>query len=125
MVDLPYTLIFLESPHRLPDSLRDLSEVLGDRQVALARELTKLHEEIWRGSLVEAVDYFKAPRGEFVIVVGGRPAESRARWTQAQLLSAIKKLMKAGEPPADLAAQLSTQSGWPRREIYKLATRGD
>jgi len=125
VADLPYTLIFLESPHRLLDSLRDLSAILGDRQVALARELTKLHEEIWRGSLLEAMDYFKAPRGEFVIVVGGRPAASRTRWTQAELLAAIRRHANAGGSPAELAAQLSAKSGWPRREIYRLATRGN
>jgi 16S rRNA (cytidine1402-2'-O)-methyltransferase len=120
---LPYTLIFLESPHRLLDALRDMSEVLGDRQVALARELTKLHEEIWRGRLLEAPGFFKTPRGEFVLVVGGWGATSSRRWTQTELLAAIRIRGKAGEPPAKLAAQLSTQSGWPRREVYKLATR--
>ena len=115
---------FLETPHRLAVSLRDLSDVLGGRQVALARELTKLNEEIWRGSLPEASEYFKAPRGEFVIVVAGRAA-SKPRWTQAELLAAIRKRAKAGETPAQLAARLSTQSGWPRREIYKLSTRGN
>jgi len=120
--DLPYTLIFLETPHRLADSLRDLSAVFGDRQVALARELTKLHEEIWRGSLHEALEYFKAPRGEFVIIVAGRAA-TRARWTRAELLAALRKRARAGETPAQYAARLSAESGWPRREIYKLATR--
>lgn len=125
VADLPYTLIFLESPHRLVDALRDLSETLGNRQAALAREMTKVHEEIWRGGLLEAVDSFKTPRGEFVIVVGGRTAASQARWAEAELLAAIRRQAKAGRSPAELAAKLAPQSGWPRRDIYKLATRGD
>ncbi len=122
--DLPHTLIFLEAPHRLAESLRDLSDSLGDRRVALARELTKLHEEIWRGSLAEAIDHFKAPRGEFVIIVDGRTGTPSTRGTQPRLLAAIRQRARAGLGPADLAAQLSRQSGWPRREIYRLATRG-
>ncbi len=125
VAELPHTLIFLETPHRLVDSLRDLSEVLGDRRVALARELTKLHEEIWRGGLLEAMDHFKAPRGEFVIIVAGQAAASTPRWTQPQLVAAVRKHMRAGEAPAELAARLAAQSGWPRREVYRLATRGE
>jgi len=51
IADLPYTLVFLETPHRLQDSLEDLESILGDRQIAIARELTKIHEEIWRGTV--------------------------------------------------------------------------
>ncbi len=125
VAEAPHTLIFLETPHRLTDSLADLSEVLGDRRVALARELTKLHEEIWRGSLREAMDHFSGPRGEFVIVVAGRADAPSVRWTQPQLAAAVQKRLRAGDAPSELAARLSGQSGWPRREIYKLATRGE
>ncbi len=125
VVEAPHTLIFLETPHRLVDSLADLSEVLGDRRVTVARELTKLHEEIWRGSLHEAMDHFSAPRGEFVIVVAGQADAPRGRWTQPQLAAAVKKRLQAGDAPSELAARLSTRSGWPRRQIYKLATRGE
>src|SRR5512143_2529899 len=75
VADLPYTLIFLEAPHRLMESLQDLAVVLGDRPVALARELTKVHEEIWRGTLAQAAQGFAPARGEFVIVVNaGTPS---------------------------------------------------
>ncbi len=125
VADLPHTLIFLETPHRLADSLRDLAQVLGDRRVALARELTKVHEEIWRGGLYEALKRVETPRGEFVIVVAGYAPAAAARWTENQLLAAVKKQMQAGAAPAELAARLSAESGWPRREIYRLATRGE
>lgn len=120
---LPYTLIFLEAPHRLVDSLQDLAGVLGDRPVAVARELTKLHEEIWRGSLAEAAGHFTSPRGEFVLVVGGASPAATARWSETQLHAAIRKLVRTGTAPAEMAQQLSARSGWPRREIYRLATR--
>ncbi len=113
---LPYTLIFLETPHRLLDSLKDLADVLGDRQVAVARELTKLHEEIWRGPLHDAGQHFPQPRGEFVLVVGGQAAAAVSRWTREQLLASIDKQIDAGIAPAALSARLSAESGWPRRD---------
>jgi 16S rRNA (cytidine1402-2'-O)-methyltransferase len=122
---LPYTLIFLETPHRLLDSLEDLAGILGGRQIALARELTKLHEEIWRGSLDEARRYFKAPRGEFVLVIEGKMKDEKERWAEGKLLAAIRREIKAGETPSALAAKLAEESGWPRREIYKLTTHKD
>jgi 16S rRNA (cytidine1402-2'-O)-methyltransferase len=125
VANLPYTLIFLETPHRLLDSLEDLESVLGRRQIALARELTKLHEEIWRGTLDEARRYFNSPRGEFVLVVAGKMKEAGEKWSEAKLLAAIRREIKAGETPSALAAKLTEQSGWPRREIYKLTARQD
>ncbi len=125
LADLPYPLIFLEAPHRLIDSLQDLAQVLGDRSVAIGRELTKLHEEIWRGRVTDALRHFKTPRGEFVIVVGGHSPERTAHWSEPQLQAAISEGLEAGVPPAELAARLASQSGWPRRDIYKLATRRD
>jgi 16S rRNA (cytidine1402-2'-O)-methyltransferase len=88
---LPYTLIFLESPHRLPNSLGDLREALGDRQVAVARELTKVYEEIWRGSLSAAMEHFSEPRGEFVIVIEGNKGSPDAKWSEQELRGAIRR----------------------------------
>jgi 16S rRNA (cytidine1402-2'-O)-methyltransferase len=120
---LPYTLIFLETPHRLLDSLEDLESILGDRQVALARELTKLHEEVWRGKLTEARRYFQSPRGEFVLVVAGRSEDLKEKWTEKKLLAVIKREIKAGLSPSALSAKLAMESGWARRDIYKLTTQ--
>lgn len=126
VANVPHTLLFLESPHRLTESLQDLGAVLGDRPAALARELTKLHEEIWRGDLTSAAAHFASPRGEFVIVVSGRTDELlKTRWSKPDVQAAIVKGLHAGAAPAELSLRLSAQSGWPRREIYKLATRGD
>jgi 16S rRNA (cytidine1402-2'-O)-methyltransferase len=122
---LPYTLVFLETPHRLLDSLEDLEAILGDRQIALARELTKLHEEIWRGKPGDARRYFKSPRGEFVLVVAGKMKEGEEKWTEKKLLAAIRREIKAGGSPSAVAAKLAIESGWPRRDIYKLTAQRD
>ncbi len=117
--DFPYTLIFLETPHRLIDSLKDLQIVLGNRQIALARELTKIHEEIWRGTISEAIDYFKAPRGEFVLVIQGRKKEERKKWAEEELLRAIKKELATKKSAKEISSELAERSGWPKREVYK------
>jgi len=118
--DLPYTLLFLEAPHRLLASLESLKDQLGDRQIAVGRELTKLHEEIFRGRLSEALAYFTEhpPRGEFTLVLSGVPLQAE-RWTEEHLDSALKTQLARGEPASQLAAQLVTPSGWSRREIYQ------
>jgi 16S rRNA (cytidine1402-2'-O)-methyltransferase len=122
---LPYTLIFLESPHRLLAGLADLESGLGDRQIAVARELTKVHEEIWHGSLSAARAYFTAnePRGEFTLVVAGKTTEEKERWTEDKVLLAIKFGLKVGESPSTLAKRLAEESGWDRRAVYQLISQ--
>lgn len=122
---LRYTLIFLETPHRLLDSLGDLLAALGDRPIAVARELTKLHEEIWRGSIGGALAHFQEPRGEFVLVVEGNRNAQDGSWTEQELLAAIRDQLGSGETPSALAAKLSDTSGWRRRDIYALILKED
>jgi len=121
VTDLPYTLVFLEAPHRLLASLKDLRSVLGNRPAAITRELTKRFEEIRRGTLEEVLDYFnnQPPRGEFTLVIGGRHAEPED-WDEAKLRQAVRQGLAASEAPAQLAARLTQLSGWPRRKIYEL-----
>jgi 16S rRNA (cytidine1402-2'-O)-methyltransferase len=116
----PFTLLFLEAPHRLAAALEDIEAVLGDRQMAVARELTKQHEEIFRGSVSAAQAYFSAhpPRGEFTLVIAGK-AKTATRWSGEALEAALRSALAAGQPPARLASQLAGESGWPRREIYE------
>jgi 16S rRNA (cytidine1402-2'-O)-methyltransferase len=120
--NLPYTLIFLESPHRLLAALADLESELGDRPVAVARELTKLHEEIWRGTIPAAIEHFtqNEPRGEFTLVVGGKKKEEVKRWAEEKVLIAVKFGLKLGESPSVLAKRVALESGWERREVYNL-----
>ncbi|HUG33782.1 MAG TPA: 16S rRNA (cytidine(1402)-2'-O)-methyltransferase, partial [Anaerolineales bacterium] len=77
IANLSYTLIFLESPHRIVESLEDLLAAFGDRRICVAREMTKMFEEYWRGTLSGAVEYFKSQpaRGEFTLVVEGKSKE--------------------------------------------------
>jgi len=104
----PYTLIFLESPHRLSDSLEDLLAILGDRSCAIARELTKLHEEIFRGNLSAAHAHFAAQtaRGEFTLVVDGYNPQGKARWSEAQVRTAAQGGRRAVKRP------LKLQNAW-------------
>ena len=120
--DLPYTLVLLEAPHRLVATLGDLLGIMGDRQMAVARELTKLHEEVWRGAASEAIQHFHNPRGEFVLIVHGKAAGINGRWSAEEVRHAILQRLAAGHAPTALAAEISDRSGWERREIYKLAS---
>ncbi len=118
---LPYTLIFLETPHRLLDALVDLQQVLGDRPIAVARELTKLHEQIIRGSISEARAHFEQhePRGEFTLVIGGASDEPAGPWTEEQLVNALREGLAAGQAQSQLASAVAAKSGWQRREVYR------
>jgi len=123
--DLPYTLIFLETPHRLIASLEDLLAVLGNRRICVAREMTKLYEEFWRGDVSGAIEYFKAkePRGEFTLVIEGKPTIDHRRWTVDELSSAIQIELQAGKSAKEISAELAEQSGWNKKEVYALVNR--
>jgi 16S rRNA (cytidine1402-2'-O)-methyltransferase len=116
----PDTLLAFEAPHRLRDCLHDMLDVLGDRQVAVARELTKLYEEIFRGTLREAIAHFEAPRGEVTLVVAGAPAGG-APWTEDAVRRALAAAIEAGASPSQAAKTVAAQSGWQRRDVYRLA----
>lgn len=120
--NLRYTLIFLETPHRLLDSLADLLSTLGDRRISVSRELTKLYEETWRGNIRGAIEYFTArePRGEFTLVVEGKQTVDGGRWTEEQLLAAIQGETQSGKSASQLAGELADQSGWKKKEVYSL-----
>ena len=87
------TIIF-ESPRRIPDTLRDISDVIPDAHLVIGRELTKLHEQIWRGSPGEALTEFAEPRGEFSILIIPPPGEPR-RWTDAEIADALADALRA------------------------------
>ena len=119
--DLPYTLVWLESPHRLSDSLKDLQTVLGDRQVAVAAEMTKKFERFFRGTLSKAVAHFeKEPvRGEFTIVLAGADTEHEI-WDEAQVKVSLAQGLEGTQPPSQLAKQVAAEAGWPRSQVYDL-----
>jgi 16S rRNA (cytidine1402-2'-O)-methyltransferase len=118
----PATLVLFEAPHRLLAALASLHAALGDRPVAVARELTKLHEEIWRGSLSAARAHFEAhpPRGEFTLVIGGAPP-GQGRWDEAQVRSALDVALARGASTRDASQEVASLAGWSRRDVYALA----
>jgi 16S rRNA (cytidine1402-2'-O)-methyltransferase len=127
VTDYPFTLIFLDAPHRLMKSLQEMRDLLGDRQIAVGRELTKLHEEIYRGNLSQVIDHFteNPPRGEFTLVVSGKTTHTE-RWSEQRLKAVLEANIISKLSSSQLAAQLADQSGWSRREIYQklLKIRG-
>jgi 16S rRNA (cytidine1402-2'-O)-methyltransferase len=118
---LPYTLIFLESPHRLLETLQDLHAVLGEREVAVAAELTKMYERFFRGSLQAAVDFYtnEPARGEFTIVVAGASQQEGA-WDEERVRGALIAGADAGLAPSQLARNVAAESGWARSKVYDL-----
>jgi 16S rRNA (cytidine1402-2'-O)-methyltransferase len=121
---LPLTLVAFEAPHRLRATLKDMLEELGDREVAVCRELTKLHEEVFRGSLSQAMEHFQAPLGELVLVVHGAPEEDSSTGPPpAQLEEArleLSRLRDAGTRAKEAVSQVAGSLGMPKNTVYQL-----
>jgi 16S rRNA (cytidine1402-2'-O)-methyltransferase len=117
---LPYTLIFLETPHRMTEALADLLSVLGDRPAAAARELTKIHEEILRLPLSALQAHFKKvePRGEFTLVVQGAPPDVDI-WDEERVDQSLRAGLTRGDLPAELAERVAAQAGWRKNQVYR------
>jgi 16S rRNA (cytidine1402-2'-O)-methyltransferase len=114
------TLVIYEAPHRLAACLADMEEILGERPIAVARELTKLHEELFRGTLSQARQHFASgARGEITLVVGGASGEP-GRWDEAHTRSRLQDLLSQGLGRRQAAQQVAAESGWPSREVYRL-----
>ncbi len=118
----PRTMIFYEAPHKLLNTLKDFLETFGDRRISLARELTKIHEEILRfPTLTEAVEYFTAtsPRGEFVLVLeGAAPREAGGEITLEEAVEKAARLVENGERPAEAAKLAAKNTPYKKSEIY-------
>jgi 16S rRNA (cytidine1402-2'-O)-methyltransferase len=117
------TIVLYEAPHRLARTLADLAQVMGgDRRVALARELTKMHEQVWRGSLGAAVEQVAEvePRGEYVVVVDGAPEPEPA--TDDELRDELARLIGVGMSTRDASSEVAARFDVPRRRAYALAT---
>lgn len=116
----PYTLVAFEAPHRLLASLQSLWEVLGDRRIAVARELTKLHEEIYRGMISDSTRHFSQPRGEFTLVIEGYH-EAPDTKDESEVRKALHQAMASGLSHRDASARVAKEVGWSRKEVYRLA----
>lgn len=115
------TTVLYEAPHRLERTLSDLADACGDdRRVAVARELTKLYEQVWRGTLRDAVEWARedSPRGEIVIVLDGAPAEEI---NDESLAASLDQLIEAGSSVRDAVDAVTRRTGAAKRRVYNLA----
>lgn len=122
---LPHTLVYYEAPHKIRQTLSDMAEVLGtERETALCRELTKLHEEVIRGTLGEISHYYDntEPRGEYVIVIAGSPEKQEA-YTPEQAAALARSMVEGGEKLSEACRQASRATGISKREIYAILTQ--
>jgi len=115
-------LIFFETGPRIAACLKDMDDVLGDRDVVLTRELTKRYEEARQGSFETLIESVKAdpPRGELVLLVG--PPKTGDRWSEADVTAALEtQIAELGVKRA--SAEIAAQCGWPKRDVYQLALK--
>ena len=119
------TIVLFEAPHRLRATLADIADALDDPPIAVCRELTKLHEEVWRGTASNALEHFTEPRGELTIVIGPVNLEERAQIaSEEERLEAARQALAerraAGKRGRDAVAEVVTSTGLPRRAVYAL-----
>ncbi len=124
------TMIFYEAPHKLMNTLEDMLRVFGSRRISICRELTKIHEEILRTDIQHAIEHFTMtpPRGEFVLVVEGKPAsrireEAKARWEALSVPEHVKTYIDAGMSEKDAIKAVASDRGVSKRDIYNVVKR--
>ncbi|MGH2520269.1 MAG: 16S rRNA (cytidine(1402)-2'-O)-methyltransferase, partial [Chloroflexota bacterium] len=118
LATLQATLVIFEAPHRVRQTLAELYEALGDRKIAICRELTKLHEEVIRTQLSQAAD--QAPeRGEFTLVIQGAPPQAPPELASAE--DRLRALLAEGLSRKDAARQAAAELSLPHRQVYKLS----
>lgn len=124
VASLDGTLVVFEAPHRVNATLQDLLEELGDRRIAVCRELTKLHEEVFRGTISEALKWAQAPRGEYVLVIQGLEApaqpEATQRGQEGEALEQLALLRASGVKARDAVAQVAEALHMPKNRVYRL-----
>jgi 16S rRNA (cytidine1402-2'-O)-methyltransferase len=113
------TLVILEAPHRLQPTLSDLQLTLGNRQMAVCRELTKLHEEVFRGSISQAIARFTQPRGEFTLVIEGKGEEKPGR-PNADVAKRLYDMQQSGVKAKEAIVRVAGETGLSRRELYRI-----
>lgn len=125
----PAAAVFFETPHRLRDALNDIAAAMQDRALVICREMTKLHEEIWRGTAVEALEYFDSPRGEFVVVVAPLARNDAAALSGAEeqalerITTTAAAMIDRYDSRRDLVDAVAKKTGLPRRQVYQALHR--
>ena len=120
------TMIFYEAPHKLVTTLEDMAEVFGaDRPISLCRELTKLHEEVVRTTLGQAVEKYTetAPKGEFVLIIAGAPEEEPETATAEDAAARVQQLMDEGLSRKDAVKQTAKELNLPKNAVYDAALK--
>jgi len=116
------TIVVLETPHRLLAALNDILPVLGDRRVAVCRELTKVHEEVFRGRISQAIGHFTEPRGEFTLVIEGKKEEGKPQLTEA-IEKQLQDMRRSGMGAKQAVARVAGETGLSRKELYRAWLR--
>jgi 16S rRNA (cytidine1402-2'-O)-methyltransferase len=114
----PGSIIVLEAPHRLDETLKDMLTVFGNRRIAAGRELTKVFEEIFRGSISEAIEHFTEPRGEFTLVIEGNTGTHAVVLDNA-IRSQLQQLRESGVKAKEAVALIAEETGLSKKELYK------
>ncbi|MEG0692535.1 MAG: 16S rRNA (cytidine(1402)-2'-O)-methyltransferase, partial [Oscillospiraceae bacterium] len=115
------TMIFYEAPHKLSSTLKDMLAVLGDRQISIAREITKVYEQVIRFTLSQAVEHYQTtpPRGEFVLVISGCEPTEEEQVTFEQVVSMAQAMVAEGQKATEVSKELAKAYGFKKTEIYK------
>ena len=118
--NIPSTIILYEAPHRIKDVLKEILAAWGDRKLAAARELTKLHEEFFRGSVSECLAWLEEqpPRGEFCLVIARGEAQEKLPQEETDPLNEVKALIAGGTDKKSALAQVAKARKIPKRELY-------
>jgi 16S rRNA (cytidine1402-2'-O)-methyltransferase len=112
------TIVVFEAPHRLPAALKDILAVLGDRRIAVCRELTKVHEEVFKGSVSGAIAHFTAPKGEFTLVLEGRRKAEKPQLTD-EIEKQLRGMKQSGVGAKEAVARVAAETGLSRKELYQ------
>lgn len=117
------TMIFYEAPHKLLRTLSDFLEYFGDRQIALCREMTKIHEEVIRCTLSTAIEHFTAtpPKGEFVLVIQGAPEEEPQLLSEEDALEIVERYRGQGMSLKEACKKAAAETGFSKNELYSMA----
>ncbi len=121
LVNEKRTMIFYEAPHKLPATLKDMSEYFGDRKIALVKELTKIHENVERTTLFAAAEKYNelSPKGEFVLIVEGKEEEKAVAITLEDAVEQANNLIKNGTSVNEASKEIAKKTGLKKSDIYK------